>query len=118
MRNVSVTKVNAEDSEVSFVGGAKELLRRTMLPVIVEVNDVVLCEGKIFALELIEILGREGYELLELGSTSLQLLRARVFPRRSELLAVSVERFEGALARLQRSGFPTTTHRSANGNIQ
>ena len=89
-----------------------------MPPVIIEVDDVVLCQSKIFALEVIEILGREGYELLELGSTSLQLLRARMTSRRSELLAVSVERFAGGLARPQQFGLPTTTHRSANGNFE
>jgi FkbM family methyltransferase len=117
IRTVSVMKVDAEGSEVSILRGAKGFLQRTRPGVIIEANDVLLRQAKTSALELTEILRGDGYELFELDAT-LQPVRAGMSPRCSEVLAVPVERIEGTLVRLQQSGFPAATYRSAHGSIR
>jgi FkbM family methyltransferase len=116
--NISMMKVDAEGSEVSIIRGAQVFLRRNRPVVIIEANDVVLRQAKTSALELAEILRETGYELFELGATTLQSLPVGMSPQSSELLAVPVERTEKSLTKLRDFDFQLTGGDSDRGKIQ
>jgi FkbM family methyltransferase len=117
IENVSLTKIDAEGSEISILGGARDFLTQTKPAVITEINNSLLQQGERSPDEMVEILHECGYEVFHLSGRHVQGLGTTGAPDFCEVLCLRASQQERAMQQLRHRGFRIEKLRRNSGRM-